>query len=116
MGDTVITTNAEGCLVVSSKLRKISKLETRDLVIIYVDGSFTVEGRLDNIINSGGIKVNPTEVEQLLASQLFDKRYFVSAVPSEDYGEVVALFIEGDDLKLDLSMLKKAEKPSTFSL
>lgn len=111
VGDTVITTNAEGCLVVSSQMRKISNLETRDLVLVNADGSFTVKGRIDNIINSGGIKVNPMEIEQLLAPQLLDKRYFVSAVPSQDYGEVVALFIEGDDLKLDLSMLKKAEKP-----
>lgn len=111
VGDVIIATNAEGCLVISSKLRKISNLETRDLVNLHVDGSFTIQGRIDKIINSGGIKVNPREIEKLLEPQLFEKRYFINAVPSEDHGEVVGLFIEGESFKLDLSMLKKAEKP-----
>jgi o-succinylbenzoate synthase len=111
IGDTLISHNEESCLVINSKNRKILNLETRDLVRINKDGTFKLRGRIDNVINSGGIKINPADIEQMLEPQFAGKRYFIHAVPSSKLGEAVGLFVEGKDVELDFSMLKKMEKP-----
>ena len=43
---------------------------TNDLVELQDDQSFVLKGRIDNVINSGGFKLMPEEIEQKLSQFL----------------------------------------------
>lgn len=59
--------------------------------------TYTMEwrGRVDDIINSGGIKINPSEIETRLLLWM-KRRYFVAGLPDEKLGQKLCLFIEGE--------------------
>lgn len=107
-----IFTDKRGCLVI--KAPKISEFEvvTNDLVEIHSESSFKWLGRYDNVINSGGIKLSPEEIEQKL-SRIIQKRFFVSSLPDETLGEKLILVLEGShepNLKESIASLTSLEK------
>jgi O-succinylbenzoic acid--CoA ligase len=56
-------------------------------------------GRIDNVINSGGIKIHPEKLEEIIG-RIFsklneDKRFFITGLPHPELGEVASLIIEG---------------------
>jgi O-succinylbenzoic acid--CoA ligase len=60
-------------------------------------------GRWDNVINSGGVKVQVEAVEAAvgqawLALGLAERRFFVAGLPDERLGEAVTLIVEGESL------------------
>ncbi len=60
-------------------------------------------GRYDNVINSGGVKVQVEAVETAverawLALGLAERRFFVAGLPDERLGEAVTLVVEGEPL------------------
>jgi O-succinylbenzoic acid--CoA ligase len=70
---------------------------------ITVHPSFRWLGRWDNVINSGGVKVQVERVEAAveqawLALGLAERRSFVAGLPDERLGQMVALVIEGEAL------------------
>ena len=56
---------------------------TTDLASMNQDGTFEIIGRKDDIINSGGIKILPQEVEQQLLEYIgpFCQSFYISSVP-----------------------------------
>jgi o-succinylbenzoate---CoA ligase len=84
-----------GCLVVSSQALNIYQLVTNDVVKLHSHNQFTFLGRLDNVINSGGIKINPEFIEGIIESYITARRFFVAGVPDEKLGQKLMLFIEG---------------------
>ena len=60
-------------------------LQTNDIARIYPDGSFTILGRKDNVINSGGIKVQAEEIERLLQSSI-PVPFVITSVPDRRLG------------------------------
>ena len=73
------------------------KLETNDCVTLYPDGSFVVRGRVDNVINSGGVKIQIEEDERLLQGFL-SFPFAITSVPDSFYGEKVILLAEYSEL------------------
>lgn len=71
-------------------------LNTNDLVELTPNG-FRWLGRADNLINSGGIKVIPEEVESILDG-IIQSPFFIAGVSEERLGEAVVLFVEGDEI------------------
>ncbi|MCA1764086.1 MAG: AMP-binding protein [Flavobacteriales bacterium] len=69
-------------------------LETNDLVEIR-NGGFKWLGRSDFLINSGGVKIIPEQVESELRKHL-DSPFFIHGVPDEVLGVKAVLFIEGE--------------------
>ncbi|HAW45488.1 MAG TPA: hypothetical protein DCW60_03965, partial [Sutterella sp.] len=69
-------------------------LQTNDIAQIFPDGSFTILGRLDNVINSGGIKMSPETIEGALEG-LFDPPIAISAIEDARLGEMVVIVSEG---------------------
>ena len=66
-----ISQNEDGCLVIDAPEVAESTLVTHDIVEIAADGRrFKVLGRKDNVICSGGIKIQIEEVERLLRPHL----------------------------------------------
>jgi O-succinylbenzoic acid--CoA ligase len=74
-------------------------IRTNDLAEITSKGIFKIIGRYDNIINTGGAKVSPEDIERKIASimntNLNGSEYFIGSMPDKTFGERVVLFIEG---------------------
>ena len=93
-----IRQNEDGCLVIDAPEVAESTLVTHDIVEIAADGRrFKVLGRKDNVICSGGIKIQIEEVERLLRPHL-TAPFLVSKRPDKVLGEAVALLTEAIDL------------------
>lgn len=96
MPDVTISLNANGCLVIEAPRVVNHRLVTHDIAEIYPDGSFKILGRLDNIINTGGVKVSPEVIEAKL-SGCTKACLVISSVADERFGEKVVLVVEGID-------------------
>lgn len=71
----------------------VRNLVTNDLVKIYSDGSFSILGRLDDMVISGGIKIMPSIVESVV-QEIINYELFVAGIPDEKLGQQLVLFIE----------------------
>lgn len=100
-----LSLSAESTLVIDAPLVANEVLVTNDIAEINADGSFRILGRKDNVINSGGVKIQIEEVEKLYASYI-SVPFAVSSVADEKFGEILVLVSEGD---LDLSFLNAIE-------
>ena len=58
------STDSRGCLIIESRNFSWKKLVTNDVVELVSAQSFRWLGRFDNVINSGGIKLHPEELEK----------------------------------------------------
>lgn len=108
-----VSVNENQCLEIVAKNIRDEKIVTNDIVKLISDTQFVWLGRIDNVINSGGIKILPEQVENKL-STLIPRRYFVTGVPDDTLGERVVLYVEGAPLEMDHSLfdvLDKYEKP-----
>jgi len=95
-----ISLDERGCLVISSFLTNNKPLITNDLAEIQTDGSFFLLGRADNVINSGGVKIQLEKIEnicgQVFASFDLNPLFFAAGIPDEKLGEKLVLIIEED--------------------
>ena len=82
----------DNTLVIDAPLVCDERLVTNDVARLLPDGSFAIIGRKDNIINSGGIKIQIEEVEERLRPYL-DLPYAITAAPDPRLGEAVVLLI-----------------------
>jgi O-succinylbenzoic acid--CoA ligase len=98
-------------------------IETTDIVDIPNQNTFRWLGRLDNVINSGGIKISPEIIEQKIEN-LIHTPFFISSIPDEIFGNKVVLVIEStalnsyDEAKLVNALnskLEKYERPKVIS-
>ncbi len=85
--------DSDGRLVISAPQLTASPLLTNDLVTFRADGSFRVEGRADNVIVSGGIKLQIEKLEEKLAGHL-TYPYAITFVRDAKFGQKVVLLIE----------------------
>ncbi len=93
-----------GCLTVKSPFSN-SIVVTNDLVSLRSETAFLWRGRIDNVINSGGVKVCPEQVEQAALQALSEMaqpfsatEVFACGVPDQRLGEAVVLGLVGRQL------------------
>lgn len=98
------STDNRGCLVIHSSDFSWKSIATNDIVELLNDTSFVWRGRFDNVINSGGIKLHPEEIEKGL-STIIDNPFYIVGHPSDKWGECVALVVEGN--YADLQMIQE---------
>jgi len=82
---------------------------TNDLVELVNENQFIFLGRLDNVINSGGVKIMPEQVEHKLDGKI-NHRFFIAAKEDAELGEKVVLVIEGDAFDVDKSIFDTLDK------
>ena len=87
----------EGCLVIDAPAVHDGPLITNDIVELS-DKGFRILGRKDNVICSGGIKIQMEEVERLLRPYL-TVPFMISKRPDEKFGEQVVLLTESMDIE-----------------
>lgn len=92
-----ISQNADGCLVIDAPLVHDGPLVTNDRVEIKQGKGFRILGRRDNVIVSGGVKIQIEEVEKKL-QRILAAPFLITKSRSEKYGEQVALLTEDTDI------------------
>ncbi len=95
-----LSLSAENTLVIDAPLVCDEVLTTNDIARIRPDGGFFILGRKDNIINSGGIKIQPEEVEKKLRP-FIRAPFAVTSVPDKRLGEALVLLVEGSGGRLE---------------
>ena len=106
-----IALSKENTLKIKNIITKNQWLQTNDLAAINSNG-FSVLGRIDFIINSGGFKVNALEIENEIAAYLTLKKipefpYFVGSLPDKILGEKAVIYLEKAHSKMfEFSLLK----------
>ncbi|WP_395048670.1 AMP-binding protein [Flavobacterium sp.] len=111
--NVTVSADERHCLVIDAKYISDKKIMTNDIVKIVSDTQFEWIGRIDNVINSGGVKLIPEQIEEKL-STLIPRRYFVYGQADETLGEKVVLYVEGEPITIEESVfnvLDKFEKP-----
>jgi len=104
-----ISKDDRGCLVIQAPNIVSSTIVTNDLVEIISDNQFKWLGRFDNVINSGGIKYFPEQIEAKLALKI-NQRFFIAGLPDDNLGQKIVLFIEGEEFPLEASIFSELEK------
>lgn len=80
----------------SDRITDDGYVRTGDLARIDAEGFVWIEGRLSEMINRGGNKVFPTEVEEVLLSVPGIRDAAVVAVPDDRLGELPVAFVVGE--------------------
>ncbi len=107
-----LSLSEQECLIINAPKLCDEILITNDRAILKKDGSFQILGRIDNVVNSGGIKIQLEEVEEKL-SQLFSIPLQLSAIAHEELGEQLVLLTENpcDNWKELCAGLSKYHRP-----
>ncbi|MFD2907867.1 AMP-binding protein [Flavobacterium ardleyense] len=104
-----ISKDERGCLIIKAPKVTNETIVTNDLVEIYNESEFQWLGRYDNVINSGGIKYLPEQIEAKLVTKI-DHRFFIAGMPDGVLGEKIVLFIEAEKFPLEATFLDTLEK------
>lgn len=105
-----ISVDDKNCLVIDAPKICEDPITTNDVVNLISDNEFSWLGRLDNVINSGGVKLFPEQIETKFTS-LIKSRFFVAGLPDEILGQKLVLIVESETIIDDLPK-KIAELPS----
>lgn len=90
-----VSLDSRGCLVIDAPHVCHTTLTTNDCAEIR-DGKFRILGRIDNVVCSGGIKIQIEEVEQSLKPHIH-KRFIITKRKDKDLGEALTLLTEEAD-------------------
>jgi O-succinylbenzoic acid--CoA ligase len=104
-----ISTDDRNCLVINAPNISNELIVTNDLVSLVDEDHFIYIGRIDNLINSGGIKLVPEKIEDKLSKKIHS-RFFVAGIQDDDLGEKLVLIIEGEQQDLENSIFEKLDK------
>ena len=105
----VISQDDRNCLVIDVPSISDEQIVTNDIVEILNERHFKWIGRYDNVINSGGIKLFPEQIEAKLMSEITN-RFFITGLPDAVLGTKVTLVIEGDPMDIDSKIFEKLDK------
>lgn len=83
----------DNCLVIHYPEIQADAILTRDEVEIVDEHTFRWKGRADFVINSGGKKIHPEELEKRLSS-FISGRFILSSIPHPIWGEALVLLSE----------------------
>lgn len=85
--------SAEQTLIIDAPHLAEETLTTNDIAELRDDGSFRILGRKDNVINSGGIKIQIEEIEETLKPYI-NGLFAITSIPHPRLGEAIVLLIE----------------------
>lgn len=117
--DISVRQDKRNCLVVDAPNIGVANLVTNDEIELIDDKTFRLIGRIDHVINSGGIKLHPEVIESKL-SEYLAVPFFIGSLPDPVLGEdlVMAVVTSPSNLNaiiiaLDSASLGAYERPKT---
>ncbi len=112
--DISFSIDNRNCLIINASCFSFKQIITNDIVELIDNTHFIWKGRYDNVINTGGIKVFPEEIEKIL-SAFISIPFFITSQKSDKWGEEVIMYIETsnqDISKIEEIVRKKLDKYS----
>lgn len=97
MPGVTFSTDSDGRLTIIAPKYSFKSLTTNDIVELRSNTSFIWRGRADGVINSGGIKFFPEELEAEYRTILGDITMLVRPMPHNVWGQAIELVIESPD-------------------
>ena len=107
--DVNISKDKRSCLVIHAPKVSDETIITNDVVELITNTKFIWKGRIDHVVNSGGVKLHPEEIEQKLSDVIHD-RFFVAGIPDEILGEKLILLIEGGKRQITSKYFSKLSR------
>ncbi len=116
LNDISIQVDQRGCLIINAPHLGPNSIITNDMVELISENQFRWLGRIDNVINSGGVKVIPEKIESVITPLMADlnlvNRFFIAGISDLTLGEAVTLFVEGEipDKNLEQILLQRMKE------
>jgi len=107
--NVTIASDDRDCLVVNVPFISVNTIITNDIVEIISPTTFKWKGRYDHVINSGGVKLFPEQIESKIAKHL-TVSFFITGIPDALLGQKVILVLEGSEFELPKSLFEKLDK------
>lgn len=98
-----VQADVRGCLVINAPYLD-NVVVTNDLVEIIDTTHFIWKGRFDNLINSGGVKIKPEELEASIA-RVLDMECAILGVADKKLGQKVVLVAESKEQLVETEIL-----------
>ena len=108
-----IKENDRGCLSVIAPYISHDTIHTTDIVRILDASHFEWLGRLDFVINSGGVKIHPESLEKA-HEKYFSFPFFYSGIPHDLLGEQLVIVVAQEYLKESQEILAKIQFGTKF--
>jgi o-succinylbenzoate synthase len=115
-----LSLSEDNCLIIDAPRICDAPLATNDVAELLPDGRFRIVGRKDNIINSGGVKVQPEALEDKLRS-VIGAPFVITSAPDVRLGEAIGLLVEKGGCPAEqlweaiAPLLSKYERPRIIS-
>jgi O-succinylbenzoic acid--CoA ligase len=107
--NVTLASDDRDCLVVKVPFISEALITTNDIVELVNNSKFKWIGRYDSIINSGGIKLIPEQIEAKIAKHL-TVPFFITGIPDALLGQKVILVLEGAEIELPKTLFEKLNK------
>jgi O-succinylbenzoic acid--CoA ligase len=98
LDEVILGQDDRGCLTIASPVTENNVLSTNDQVELISQISFKWLGRIDYVINSGGLKIQIEDLERKIEHAFLDLeldyRFLIGSTADEKLGEKIVLIIE----------------------
>jgi O-succinylbenzoic acid--CoA ligase len=102
------------CLWIQSPMSGAEKIETNDNVELRSKNTFVWLGRVDFVVNSGGIKLFPEQLEKKINTWMAERypgvSYFFFGDSDDRLGQRLVLYLEGEASQFNLEALEEELK------
>lgn len=111
-----VSLSKDNTLVIDADSISDDTIITNDIAEINADGNFRILGRLDNVINTGGVKVQIEDIERKLSSNM-GISIVATYVQDDLLGQKIVLLIKEDcrhlqnEIDIAIKSLSKYERP-----
>jgi o-succinylbenzoate---CoA ligase len=108
-----IRTDERECIAIQSPSTQFNWIQTNDVVKLIDDHSFEILGRADEVINSGGVKIWPEKIEQMIREILQNRltNIIVLGLPDIKLGDKIIAVIESNNELPFLQIMLEKELP-----
>lgn len=108
-----ISKDERGCLKIFAPKVNDEVLQTNDLIEIKDGNMFRFLGRIDNVINSGGVKIFPEQLEALVKKEIPNEVVFLG-IDDEILGQKLILIVEGEQSEVLIDKISNVPFEKNF--
>lgn len=105
-----LSVDQDNCLIIDVPDIGVHKLNTNDIVELISPSEFKFLGRKDFVVNSGGIKLFPEQIERTLGDLGFN--YFLSGEEDAEFGQRLVMIVEGSEREIPVSTFNRLDRYS----
>lgn len=113
LGDVQLGSDSRGCMRLKGTITNHEWIQTNDVIKIIGEG-FQWLGRVDWVINSGGMKISPENVERKINAHWSGQEIVIASIPDDRLGEKVVLISSKpilEEIKAVTTILSNFETP-----